>query len=105
MKKSKALWSGIVGAVILTCGGGYMVFGGSEQGSHTVHPVEGGEWDYGSSSGRTWSNFQHEKSHSASTQGHEFVDSGCVAGHSWARAEAQSRWLSALGDKQNKSVC
>lgn len=105
MKATKTLWASLAGSVVLLCGGGYLVFGGSEQGAHTIHPTDGGEWDFGSSGGRTWSNYLHDKSHSASVQGHEFRDSGCIASGSWARAEAPSRWLSALGDEQDKKVC
>lgn len=105
MKSPKALWAGTVITAVLVCGGGYLAFGGSDEGAYTIQPAEGGEWDYGSSGGRTWSNFRHEAPHSTSVQGHEFVDSGCVAGNSWARVQAPSRWLAALGDQQDKSLC
>lgn len=92
-------------AVVLVGGGVAATMIGGDDGPYTVHPAEGGEWDHGASAGRTWSHFQNDRSHSASVQGHTFVDSGCVSGGGWARAEAKSRWISALGNEQNMAVC
>lgn len=87
------------------CGGVAVSITGGEEGSHSVAPEEGGEWDYGASAGRTWSNFLNDDAHQASVQGHEFVDSGCVRGEAWARAETSSRWISILNNEQHKNLC
>lgn len=96
---------GILTVVLIIAGGIAVTTIGSEQGSHSVTPEEGGEWDYGASGGRTWSNFRHEKPHHSTVKGHEFVDSGCAKPGQWARVEAPSRWISILGDEQDKGLC
>lgn len=101
--KKKYWISGLAALVIL--GGGAAFTLGGEEGSHSVHPAEGGTWDYGASGGRTWSNFQNDKPHSASVRGHTFVDTGCVKGGEWARAETASRWVSILRNEQDKKLC
>lgn len=103
MTKTKGLILGCVAVVLL--GGVVATTVGGDVEPATVHPAEGGEWDYGATAGRTWSNFQHDSSHSATVHGHEFVDTGCVQGGTWARAQAPQRWISILGNQQNKSVC
>ncbi|WP_448854194.1 lactococcin 972 family bacteriocin [Corynebacterium frankenforstense] len=78
---------------------------GSDEERHTVHPQEGGEWDFGSSAGRTWSNFLHQESHASTVRGHAFVDTGCVHGGDWARARAPPRWIPGIPDAQDKRLC
>lgn len=95
----------IVGIALLIVAGMAVSSLGRDEGSHTVHPAEGGEWDFGASAGRTWSNFLHDRPHSASVQGHKFVDSGCVRGGDWARAEAPSKWIPVGRNEQSKALC
>lgn len=93
-------------AVVMVLGAGtYCVTAGGEEGSHSITPPEGGTWDYGASGGRTWSNFQHDRPHHASVTGHRYEDSGCVRGGDWARAQTDSRWISVLGNTQEKGWC
>lgn len=91
-------------ALILVIGGVLAITGGKDF-SESVIPAEGGRWDYGSSAGRTWSNFLNDKPHSASVQGHEFHDTGCIKGETWARAQTGSKWIGILGDEQEKQLC
>ncbi len=90
---------------VIVAGGVVATTAGGDVEPTNVHPLEGGEWDYGANAGRTWSNFKHEQLHSASVHGHEFVDSGCVAGGTWARAQASQRWISILGNQQDRALC
>lgn len=76
-----------------------------EDGALSEVPSVGGQWDHGASAGRTWSNFLHEKPHSASVQGHQFVDSGCVAGGEWAHVETRSKWVPLTHNQQGFSLC
>ncbi|WP_420830320.1 lactococcin 972 family bacteriocin [Corynebacterium uropygiale] len=60
----------------------------------SAEAVAGGEWDHGNSGGRVWSNFFHPTAaHGSSVQGHQYVDSGCVAPNVWARAQSHSKYL------------
>lgn len=104
MQNKKVIGAIVVG-IIAIGGGGIALTSGGEEGSHTVTPKEGGQWDYGASAGRTWSSFLNDAPHSASVQGHSFVDSGCVKGGDWARAEAPSKWLTISDNEQNISLC
>ncbi|WP_448854191.1 lactococcin 972 family bacteriocin [Corynebacterium frankenforstense] len=57
-------------------------------------PADGGDWDHGNSGERVWSNYWHPNvTHGSSVQGHEYVDSGCVAPNIWARAQAHSKYV------------
>lgn len=102
-KKTKLRVLAAVAGVVVLVGVATTVGGDVE--STTVHPAEGGEWDYGASGGRTWSNFFHDAPHSASVRGHEYVDTGCVRGGEWARAQAPQRWIAILGNEQDKALC
>lgn len=105
MTKKTVAWS-VVGAVVVVLGAGtYCMTAGGEEGSFSVHPPEGGTWDYGASAGRTWSNFQNDRPHSSSVTGHTYVDSGCVRAGDWARAQTSSRWITVLGNTQDKALC
>ncbi|QDZ42496.1 lactococcin 972 family bacteriocin [Corynebacterium sp. sy039] len=104
MSKKSWIISGVGAGALIIAGAGALTIGG-EVVPTTINPAEGGEWSYGASGGRTWSYFQHEKSHSASVQGHDYVDTGCLDGRTWARAQTHSRWISILGNEQDKEVC
>ena len=100
-KKAVAL----VVATVIVLGGGWAFIAKGEEGAHEVVPEIGGQWAYGASGGRTWSNFLHEQPHGASVQGHTFVDSGCVPGGRWARAEAPVKWVPLLPNDQDIRLC
>lgn len=102
---SKKFIAIVIAAIVVIAALFFLFFSGGEQGSHSVTPAEGGTWDYGSSAGRTWSNFHNEKPHSAWVRGHAFVDSGCTAGGDWARATTGSHWVSAFKDTQGIELC
>lgn len=103
--QSKKFIAIVVAAIMVIAAIFLLFFAGNEQGTHTVTPSEGGTWDYGSSAGRAWSNFHHDKPHRAWVQGHTFVDSGCIAGGDWARATAGSHWVSVFKDTQGIELC
>ncbi len=103
--KAKKIAAVVVAMVVIIGGGGYASAERKNIGSHTITPPEGGEWDYGASGGRTWSNFLHDKRHATSVHGHEFHDSGCVKGGQWARAQASQRWMPFARDEQSRRLC
>ncbi|WP_082121429.1 lactococcin 972 family bacteriocin [Corynebacterium uterequi] len=104
MSKNKWLAAGAV--VFLLAGGGIVATTYNPQGgSFSEAPAEGGQWEHGSSAGRTWSHFLHDQSHGARIKGREDVDSGCVPGGEWARAQGPSRILVILGDEQEYYLC
>ncbi|MDO4631273.1 MAG: lactococcin 972 family bacteriocin [Corynebacterium sp.] len=75
-----------------------------DEGAHSVTPPEGGTWEYGASGGITWSNFKNDQPHSASVQGHTFVDSGCVE-NGWARVQAPTKWITVFKNEQYIAMC
>lgn len=78
---------------------------GHDEGSHTVQPAIGGKWDFGASGGLTWSNYIVDKPHSASVHGHTYMDTGCVAPNTYARARAEAKWIGILQNEQDIALC
>ncbi|RUP91565.1 lactococcin 972 family bacteriocin [Corynebacterium pseudodiphtheriticum] len=56
----------------------------------TIVHVDGGTWDYGTTSNSVWSHYHHPGvKHGSTAIGKYKADSGCVLKNQWSRASAE----------------
>lgn len=66
-----------------------LTFSGAGVAGATIVSIDGGIWDYGSSSSTVWSHYFHNGVRHGSTADGKFrSDSGCVNKNVWSRATA-----------------
>jgi bacteriocin, lactococcin 972 family len=73
-----------------------MVVGGISVVNAVTVDVDGGTWDYGTSSSMVWSNYLHQSAqHRSAVIGTYRSDSACMLPGWWARASAEKVWFQA----------